>query len=92
MEMKMANARMMMLDGPTGNVTVLAEEDDDNKFWEVVYMTVDIVLGIVVMAQIVMTIVYYCRTRDMDEVTRLTKIIMVMASLSGLILDALWIG
>ena len=90
----MAAMRMVMLGEGSGEQMVGAgeENNEEERFWNITGISIAIALGIVVSGQVLTTIVYIYKSGKVEEISKLTKIMMVLVGITGLILESAWIG
>ena len=66
--------------------------DHDKMFFDILDIVGISILGVVVFAQIIATIIYFWKSRKIKEITWLSKLIMVMAIMAGILVFAAWVG
>ena len=69
-----------------------SEENDMERFKEIVKISRDILMSIVVLAQIITTSIYISKTKKVEEISKFTKLMMVTATIAGLLFLAVWTG
>ena len=75
------------------NIFAETEDIDDYKrFFTTLYTTNEIVLGAIVLAQLSTTALYIWNAKKLQEITLLTKVLMVLAAGAGVVLLLLWLG